>query len=358
MLVSMEIAPGTRIGIDAVARKLGISQTPIREALSRLEAEKLVIKVPNVGSHHASAQMTPAEVSDLYVLRQLIEPYAAARAAESMNDETLRQLSAMEEEMDRIQAETGVAYARFAEADAMLHSLVATGSGNHLIAETIERLHMHLHIFRFLFNTNAPQEAAQEHAEIIHALLARDPAAAETAMRVHLERSRIRMEEASVRIAARVPAEPRTAGGPAASCNGLVGVTPAAIARCSDSGGGPAQRGLSVVARPCGMRSIAINTQLIKKHVMLAQDRASIDVDQVNRRLTPCRNDPIKPSLGANELGGSSAPCNSFSAILLSSSSTRPSWRSPSCVTEAIGRRRERRRTRADLTGIVRSDRK
>ena len=213
MLVSMEIAPGTRIGIDAVARKLGISQTPIREALSRLEAEKLVIKVPNVG-YHASAQMTPSEVSDLYVLRQLIEPYAAARAAESMNDETLRQLSAMEEEMDRIQAETGVAYARFAEADAMLHSLVATGSGNHLIAETIERLHMHLHIFRFLFNTNAPQEAAQEHAEIIHALLARDPAEAETAMRVHLERSRIRMEEASIRIAARVPAEPRTVGGP------------------------------------------------------------------------------------------------------------------------------------------------
>lgn len=211
MLVSMEIAPGTRIGIDAVARKLGISQTPIREALSRLEAEKLVIKVPNVG-YHASAQMTPSEVNDLYVLRQLIEPYAAARAAESMTDETLAQLAAMEEEVDRIQAETGVAYARFAEADAMLHSLVATGSGNPLIADTIARLHMHLHIFRFLFNTNAPQEAAQEHAEIIQALIARDPAAAEAAMRTHLERSRLRMEEASIRIAARTSPEPRTAG--------------------------------------------------------------------------------------------------------------------------------------------------
>jgi len=208
MLVSMEIAPGTRIGIDAVARKLGISQTPIREALSRLEAEKLVIKVPNVG-YHASAQMTPAEVNDLYVLRQLIEPYAAARAAESMTDETLSQLATMEEEMDRIQAETGGGYARFAEADAMLHSLVATGSGNPLIADTIARLHMHLHIFRFLFNTNAPQEAAQEHAELIHALIARDPAAAEAAMRNHLERSRIRMEEASIRIAARTSPEPR-----------------------------------------------------------------------------------------------------------------------------------------------------
>ena len=209
MLVSMEIAPGTRIGIDAVARKLGISQTPIREALSRLEAENLVIKIPNVG-YHASPQMTPAEVNDLYVLRLLIEPYAAARAAESMSEETLRSLAMMEEETARIQSESGVAYARFAEADAILHSLVATGSGNSLIAETIERLHMHLHIFRFLFNTNAPQEAAEEHARIIQALLARDAAAAEAAMRTHLERSQIRIEKASTRITSRVSRDPRS----------------------------------------------------------------------------------------------------------------------------------------------------
>jgi DNA-binding GntR family transcriptional regulator len=49
MLMSLEIAPGERIAIDAVARQLGISQTPIREALSQLEAEKLVTKLPNVG---------------------------------------------------------------------------------------------------------------------------------------------------------------------------------------------------------------------------------------------------------------------------------------------------------------------
>ena len=210
MLVSMEIAPGTRIGIDAVARKLGISQTPIREALSRLEAENLVIKVPNVG-YHASARMTPSEVSDLFALRQLIEPYAAARAAESMTGETLRQLSALVEETDRIQAEIGLAYARFAKADAMLHNLIATASGNPLIADTIERLHMHLHIFRFLFNTNAPREAAQEHAGIIHALLARDPAAAEAAMRIHLDQSLARMERLGTH---RRPDEP-TAAGPA-----------------------------------------------------------------------------------------------------------------------------------------------
>jgi DNA-binding GntR family transcriptional regulator len=196
MLVSRQIAPGARIGIDAVARRLGISQTPIREALSRLEAEKLVHKVTNVG-YRASAQMTREEVNDLYVLRLLIEPYAAARAAESMTDESLHILAEMQQKMAQIQTGSGVAYARFAEADSMLHHLVATGSGNRLIADTIERLHVHLHIFRFLYSTNAPEEAAEEHKRIIDALLAHDPAAAEAAMRDHLERSRVRLDRAS-----------------------------------------------------------------------------------------------------------------------------------------------------------------
>jgi DNA-binding GntR family transcriptional regulator len=198
MLLSRQIAPGARIGIDAVARKLDISQTPVREALSRLEAEKLVHKVTNVG-YRASAQMTRQEVNDLYTLRLLIEPYAAARAAEAMTDESLHILSEMQRDMALIQVESGVAYARFAEADSVLHHLVATGSGNRLIADTIERLHVHLHIFRFLYSTNAPEQAAEEHRRIIEALLAHDPAAAEAAMRDHLEQSRVRMDEASSR---------------------------------------------------------------------------------------------------------------------------------------------------------------
>src|SRR3546814_18972592 len=60
MLMTVKIAPGERIPIDTVARQLGISQTPIREALSQLEAEKLVYKTTNVG-YRASPQMTPEE---------------------------------------------------------------------------------------------------------------------------------------------------------------------------------------------------------------------------------------------------------------------------------------------------------
>ncbi len=192
MLVSMEIAPGARIGIDAVARKLGISQTPIREALSRLEAEKLVNKVPNVG-YRASNQMTRAEVNDLFEMRMLIEPYASRRAAAAMDEDAATILSDLERETRDVHAERSAAYASFASADARLHRLVAHLGGNRFVAEAMEGLHAHLHIFRLLYSTNAPQEASDEHADLIAALLARDGDGAEQAMRHHLERSRARM---------------------------------------------------------------------------------------------------------------------------------------------------------------------
>jgi DNA-binding GntR family transcriptional regulator len=193
MLMSLKIAPGERIAIDTVARQLGISQTPVREAMSQLEAEKLVYKMPNVG-YRASPQMTRHEVRDLYTLRQLIEPYAAARAAEAMTDEAIATLRAIDRDMSGVADGDARAYSRFAEADAALHRLIATASGNRLIADTIERLHAHLHIFRALYATNAPHEAAREHRAIIDALVAHDAAAAETAVRHHLQCSQQRMD--------------------------------------------------------------------------------------------------------------------------------------------------------------------
>ncbi|AJR23604.1 MULTISPECIES: GntR family transcriptional regulator [Sphingobium] len=200
MLMTVKIAPGERIPIDTVARQLGISQTPIREALSQLEAEKLVYKTTNVG-YRASPQMTPEEVHDLYTLRLLIEPYAAARAAEQIDDETLSVLQSIQADMDAVVERDEQAYARFAEADAQLHRLIAKGSGNRLIEETIERLHAHLQIFRSLYQNsaqpNAPEVAAREHQAIIAALLAHDPVAAEQSVRDHLTCSQQRMDRAN-----------------------------------------------------------------------------------------------------------------------------------------------------------------
>ncbi len=90
-LMSLEIAPGARIPIDVLAREIGVSQTPIREALSRLEREGLVRKEHLVG-YSAAPQWTRKQFEDLYVFRLLVEPEAARLAAVNMTPEALAQL--------------------------------------------------------------------------------------------------------------------------------------------------------------------------------------------------------------------------------------------------------------------------
>jgi DNA-binding GntR family transcriptional regulator len=193
MLVTMKIAPGAHIGIEALARQLQISQTPIREALTLLEAQKLAYKIPNVGFRAANL-LTPEDVDSLFEIRSMLEPAMAALAAERATEEMLQALVSLAQAMAQALEGSDVAYAQFAEGDARLHHLIARASGNRFIAETIEGLHVHLHIFRFLINTNATEKALREHAVLIDALLARDAAAAEAAMRAHLRASRQRMD--------------------------------------------------------------------------------------------------------------------------------------------------------------------
>src|SRR5690606_5933905 len=79
--MALRIPPASRISIDQLARQLGVSQTPIREALSRLEATGLVTKRHFVG-YCCAQQLDRRQLDELYELRLLLEPYAARCAAQ------------------------------------------------------------------------------------------------------------------------------------------------------------------------------------------------------------------------------------------------------------------------------------
>jgi DNA-binding GntR family transcriptional regulator len=185
-IMSLRIPPDTRISIDSLARELGVSQTPIREALSMLEAIGLVTKQRYVG-YCSAPQLTRRQWQELYEARMLLEPYAARCAAERMTPEALAHLVRLAEEMKP--AKAPISYDRFADRDSELHDLIAAGSGNSIIRDSLARLHSHLHIFRLRSHSDVTTEAYGEHAKLIDALKRRDPEAAETAMREHLERS-------------------------------------------------------------------------------------------------------------------------------------------------------------------------
>lgn len=190
-IMSLRIPPDSRIPIDQLARQLGVSQTPIREALSRLEATGLVTKQHFVG-YCCAPQLDRRQLDELYELRLLLEPFAARCAAERMDEGQLQQVARLAKAMEP--GRTRRSYDRFAVQDSELHDLIAIGSGNQLVRDSLARLHTHLHIFRLRFHSTVTREASTEHAALVRALEAGRPADAEAAMRAHIERSYQRLQ--------------------------------------------------------------------------------------------------------------------------------------------------------------------
>jgi DNA-binding GntR family transcriptional regulator len=108
-----------------------------------------------------------------------------------MSDADLQRLRSHAQGMQP--GESRTSYDRFADQDSELHNMIALGSGNALIQESLARLHAHLHIFRLRFHSEVTTEAYAEHARLVEALVARDGAGAEAAMRDHIQKSYQRM---------------------------------------------------------------------------------------------------------------------------------------------------------------------
>jgi DNA-binding GntR family transcriptional regulator len=184
-IMSLRLPPDTRVSVDSLARELGVSQTPIREALSMLEANGLVSKRHFAG-YATSPRMDRAQLDDLFEFRLLIEPHAARKAAEGMAESDMAALAS---------GEQAPSHDAFADMDTEFHRLIAQGAGNQLIADSLARLHIHVHIFRSCFRSEITEEAVHEHNAVIAAIRARDGAKSEAAMRSHIERSYGRLRD-------------------------------------------------------------------------------------------------------------------------------------------------------------------
>jgi len=192
-LMSLDIAPDARISVDGLVRELKVSQTPIREALGRLEGEGLVVKPHPVG-YSAAPQFTRRHFDELYQLRLLLEPDGARRAVPKISDLRLRKLKETAEQMRKLDSSRErSSYWRFARLDADFHNQIMEIAGNELIRDTLSHLHTHFHIFRLMFHARVTQEALTEHEEILSAFAAGDALGAERAMREHIARSRERL---------------------------------------------------------------------------------------------------------------------------------------------------------------------
>jgi DNA-binding GntR family transcriptional regulator len=191
-LMSLEIVPGARITVEDLVRELGVSHTPIREALGRLEGEALVIKTHLVG-YRASQQISRRRFDEIYELRLLLEPEGARRASQQVGRDQMRALKGLTGQMRELESNERSSYSTFARLDAEFHDKIMEIAGNELIRSTLTHLHIHFHIFRLMFHARVTEEALTEHDDILEAFSSRDENGAQRAMREHIERSHKRL---------------------------------------------------------------------------------------------------------------------------------------------------------------------
>jgi DNA-binding GntR family transcriptional regulator len=197
MVMDKTVSPASRLNIDALARELQVSPTPVREALVRLEADGLVTKRPLTG-YSVAPLLDARALSELFEVRHMLEVPAARIAAARITDMQVPALRKLMQEMrGASKGQTYDLYHNFAVDDAEFHNLIARIAGNAVLEETLARLHLHWHLFRLRFGASVAVETIVEHEAIVEAIANRDELAAAEAMANHLRRSQERLKPVS-----------------------------------------------------------------------------------------------------------------------------------------------------------------
>jgi DNA-binding GntR family transcriptional regulator len=185
-LISRRIAPGSRLNLDQLARELHVSNTPVRQALARLESEGLVTKEAYRG-FAASRLLDSRTIMELYEYRLMVEPPTAARAAQRRSDDGA---GALEQYCDADvigpMFTAPPTESELPQRDVDFHLCIAREATNGVVVENLHQTLTRMRLYSGYGQTGAPAEAWEEHRRITEAIRAKDPAAAAQAMRHHL----------------------------------------------------------------------------------------------------------------------------------------------------------------------------
>ncbi|MGW6731827.1 GntR family transcriptional regulator [Streptomyces sp. NPDC055013] len=179
-----EMAPAQRLVENELAEQFGVTRASIRAALIDLEAQGLVERIRNRGSR--VRVVTVEEAVAITECRMVLEGLCAAKAAVAAGDEQLTQLADLGAAMTKAVADGEPM--TYSELNQELHARIREFSGQRTAVELLERLNAQLvrHRFQLALRPGRPQHSLNEHLAMIEAIRARDPQAAEEAVRAHL----------------------------------------------------------------------------------------------------------------------------------------------------------------------------
>ena len=187
-IISHRLRPGQAIREDELADRLGVSRTPVREMLRRLEQEDLVRVVPNRGVF--VSELTDKDIEEVLEIRLALETAAARSAATKLSPEQIKELKDIRKQLDTaVKLKDSVLSF---EADTRLHGLILQAAGNKRAHRIINNLMGQIHRIRFISGHKPGRidTSVKEHKEIVQALLNGNPVPAEEAMMKHLNSTR------------------------------------------------------------------------------------------------------------------------------------------------------------------------
>lgn len=178
------LSPGERIIETRVAQRFDVSQAPVREALRDLEMFGFIASSPFRGA--VVREMSPEDLVQVYPIRAVLEGLAAREAARRIDESGLKRLQKLVDTM-RKAAARGNNRAQV-DADFEFHLAIVEASGNWLLKQFWERMRLaNTTLLTVAKSRHSTLEIAERHVPVLDALRARDPEAAERAMRQHIE---------------------------------------------------------------------------------------------------------------------------------------------------------------------------
>ena len=180
-----ELKPGERLMEIALANRLGVSRTPVREAIRMLELEGLVNMIPRKGAQ--VAQITEQDLNDVLEVRLGLEELAVRFACERITDEEIKELGLAVKEFEKKMKEDDLSAQ--AEADVKFHEIIYGATHNRRLVQIINNIREQMYRYRieYLKDVESRKTLVKEHYEICDALNHRDAESAVEKMCIHIK---------------------------------------------------------------------------------------------------------------------------------------------------------------------------
>ncbi len=186
-IITGKFLPGFRLKEDFLVKMFGISKTPIKLAIAKLEQDGLVVILPRRGSY--VSEISEETIKEVFSLREVLYSLAVKLAVTNISDKDFAKLEKIH--LSMANDIENISLKNYIQSDNLFHNMIVEYSGNKLLRECLNPIINRIEMLKYqsALSKQRRKQACREHAKIIDAFRKKDPQAAEMAMKNHLNNS-------------------------------------------------------------------------------------------------------------------------------------------------------------------------